>query len=1815
MKTVLPKFMTFCFFFANLLIANVVLGQATIQTDLLDYPPGSTAYITGSGFTPGETVSLQVLHVGEGDDLTSPTGSHLPWEVVADGNGNISSTWIVPLDEDELGATLLLKADGLTSGLHAEWEFYDGNITISPSTVCTGGSVSMTASGGSGWTNYKFYKENGDIDILVQDNNSDTYNINSVSSSDSGSYYVIQSKEGSSQMSETDPLTVLAEIAGNTISASQIICVDTAPNSLTSGTLSGGTGSYSYRWQVSTNNEDFDNINGSSGANSTYSPPALTQTTYYRRNVTSGSCTSSSNVVTILVNSSTTWYADADGDGYGNPAVSMAACAQPSGYVVDNTDCDDNDANEHPGQTWYIDADGDAYGGSIMTQCERPVDGFLLSELSGTDDCDDSEIAINPGAQEICDGIDNDCDGFIDDEDSSIDTTTQTAYYPDSDGDGYGDSNSSSTLACIAPDGYVTDNTDCDDSDADEYPGQTWYIDADGDDYGGSSVTQCERPTDGFLLSELSGNGTDDCDDSDADEYPGQTWYIDADGDDYGGSSVTQCERPTDGFLLSELSGNGTDDCDDSDADEYPGQTWYIDADGDDYGDPTAVVQCERPTNGFLSSELSGTNDCDDSNALIAPDTPAPTGEASQSRCAGSLLSDLSVSTITDGTIVWYDGDSMKIDSDPLLVNGTTYYAAQKIGDCQSPDRLAITATVNPLPNNVTTGFTGGTICYGEDGILKYDANNTGFATPHTIYYTDGSTTWSKEITTADATSFAVQVKPTVTTTYTLTKIVDGNGCERTSDFGKSSAKITVDDKPSIADITSPDAVCSGSDLSLSTPTVTDNGSTVSSEGWELETGVGTDEFVPFGSPYTVSFADNGKKIRYSATNGCGKTTSNAVAITVKDKPSIADITSPDAVCSGSDLSLSAPSVTANGSIVSSEGWELETGVGTDVFASFASPYTVSFADNGKKIRYTTTNGCGTTTSNAVAITVNDKPSIADITSPSAVCSGSDLSLSAPTVTANGSTVSSEGWEFETGVGTDLFASFASPYTVSFADNGKKIRYTATNGCGTTTSNAVAIKVNDKPSIADITSPDAVCSGSNLSLSAPTVTANGLTVSSEGWEFETGVGTDEFVPFVSPYTVSFADNSKKIRYSATNGCGTTTSNAVAITVNDKPSIADITSPDAVCSGSNLSLSTPTVTANGLTVSIEGWELETGVGTDVFASFASPYTVSFADNGKKIKYSATNGCGTTTSNTVAITVNDKPSIADITSPDAVCSGSDLSLSAPTVTANGLTVSIEGWELETGVGTDVFASFASPYTVSFVDNGKKIRYSATNGCGTTTSNAVAITVKELPLIITNPVGESLVYGCNAPELSIKASFENIEYNSAISYQWYKAENANGDNSIAILGETNSTYQTPHNYIVGNYFYYVVISANSCPVQSNVATVSITPQIAAAVGDIYYTGPTSAWTSSSTSNTATVTLSATIKNSQPCGDIRTARVTFTIDGKAVPSATNLPVDFIDPNYPEKGGTASAIVQLNIGNAGGDIFDIGVELSGNYTDGIFNEDASITVVRSKPGGLISGDAKLCNENSVGYVKGAADKKASLNFYVEYVQKGKNIQNPKGKVTLKVKSYNKPDGSVDTQLHYYLIRSNAIAGLNITKPTATFSGKANIAEYDYIKGTTTPIEGNCQMVLDLEGDLDQLGVTIQRNGGGVWYSNNWENTKTVMTAICGGDVNVTGASAAKTTDSSKTAVTAAVESNFEPVGFDVITYPNPSSDQFSIAVSGGGTEMVTVQVYDMLGRMVLQKESSEGQTISFGEGLPMSTYIAVVTQGANSKTIKLVKQ
>ena len=180
-----------------------------------------------------------------------------------------------------------------------------------------------------------------------------------------------------------------------------------------------------------------------------------------------------------------TWYADADADGYGDAGRTDEACSAPAGYTADDTDCDDAAPSVHPGAaetcnsvdddcdgvvddsatdriTWYADSDADGYGNasSSTLSCSAPA-GYVADAT----DCNDSVSSINPAATETCDRIDNDCDG-------STDEGVTTTWYRDADLDGYGVSTSTKE-SCTEPAGYADNDDDCDDTNADAYPGGT----------------------------------------------------------------------------------------------------------------------------------------------------------------------------------------------------------------------------------------------------------------------------------------------------------------------------------------------------------------------------------------------------------------------------------------------------------------------------------------------------------------------------------------------------------------------------------------------------------------------------------------------------------------------------------------------------------------------------------------------------------------------------------------------------------------------------------------------------------------------------------------------------------------------------------------------------------------------------------------------------------------------------------------------------------------------------------------------------------------------------------------------------------------------------------------------------------------------------------------------------------------------------------------------------------------------------------------------------------------------------------------------
>ncbi len=304
-----------------------------------------------------------------------------------------------------------------------------------------------------------------------------------------------------------------------------------------------------------------------------------------------------------------------------------------------------------PCSTFYMDADSDGFGDDNTT-----ADVCALTAPAGYvaigGDCDDTNAAINPGAPEACNEIDDNCNAQTDEGLPAF------TYYADADSDGFGDpSGVLNTCETSAPAGYVDNNDDCDDTDAianpsntevcngvdDNCDGQidegftftTYYEDNDSDGFGSSNPNNSISVCDETAPAGYTTNN-DDCNDNDANINPNasetcngtddncnnetdeglatQTYYQDADNDGYGNADVSldDCEQPN-GYTLDNT------DCDDNNSQVNPGQTEDPDNNIDDDCDGVGMVSTvdlqreelftisPNPTQSFVSIESNVT--------------------------------------------------------------------------------------------------------------------------------------------------------------------------------------------------------------------------------------------------------------------------------------------------------------------------------------------------------------------------------------------------------------------------------------------------------------------------------------------------------------------------------------------------------------------------------------------------------------------------------------------------------------------------------------------------------------------------------------------------------------------------------------------------------------------------------------------------------------------------------------------------------------------------------------------------------------------------------------------------------------------------------------------------------------------------------------------------------------------------------------------------------------------------------------------------------------------------------------------------------
>jgi hypothetical protein len=314
----------------------------------------------GDGFGAGTAIvsctNPGIGYVSNNEDCNDALTSAFPGATEICGNG---------IDEDCSGvdqpcASIPGCTDATACNFNAQANLNDGSCTyaVTPTvsitssnadnSICSGSSVTFTATpvNGGNAPSYQWKLNGNNVGA-----NSATYTSTTLSNSDAVS--VVMTANNACQTSATATSNSITTVVTNVVTPSVTIVSNDADNSICSGssvtytaTPVNGGNAPSYQWKRNGTNVG---ANSATYTSTTLSNNDIVSVVMTAVNACQTSSTATSNGIAMNVVSSNNYYADTDGDGFGNAAEMISTCNAPAGYVADNSDCNDALASVYPG--------------------------------------------------------------------------------------------------------------------------------------------------------------------------------------------------------------------------------------------------------------------------------------------------------------------------------------------------------------------------------------------------------------------------------------------------------------------------------------------------------------------------------------------------------------------------------------------------------------------------------------------------------------------------------------------------------------------------------------------------------------------------------------------------------------------------------------------------------------------------------------------------------------------------------------------------------------------------------------------------------------------------------------------------------------------------------------------------------------------------------------------------------------------------------------------------------------------------------------------------------------------------------------------------------------------------------------------------------------------------------------------------------------------------------------------------------------------------------------------------------------------------
>ena len=785
---------------------------------------------------------------------------------------------------------------------------------------------------------------------------------------------------------------------------------------------------------------------------------------------------------------------------------------------------------------------------------------------------------------------------------------------------------------------------------------------------------------------------------------------------------------------------------------------------------PTPTTATGPATYYIVGTTLDG---CSDTTAVVVTSAPKPTvSTVPQSVCMPTTTVNLTAASVTLGstsglTYTYYTDSAATIayTTPTAATSGTYYIVGTTLSGCT--DTAAVTVTVNPKPNLVTTNPPA--VCSPLRVDLTDSAVTTGSSPGMTLlyftnsffpYFTPSSATAGTYniigITLAgcrDTASVVVTIvaSPTVvtvpqvsclsgTTDLTDPSVTTGSTSGLTYSYYTDSAAIVVYPTPMAADsgtyyivgtngtcsdttpvvvltnvvpsiVTTPQSACEPLSVDLTDTAVT-TGSTLG-----LTFSYYTDSLATI--PYlTPTAADSGTYyIVGTIGGGCSDTAS--VTVTINPKPVVL-VTNPSAVCMPATVDITAPTVTTG----STSG--LTFSYYTDSLATLTHPTPTTSATGIYYIVGSTLQGCSDTT--AVTVTIDSLPTV--VTTAQFACAPATVDLTLSGVTSGSTSGLTLAYY------TDSLATVPYP-TPTVADSGVYyIVGTSLAGCADTTS--VLVVIDSAPTLV-ITNPLPACAPAAIDLTDSTIFAG----STAGLTYTYYTDSAATILVASPTAVTDSGTYYIVGTSLA-GCSDTA--AVTLTIYTKPMVATVA--QAICEpDSVMDITLPAVTAGstaGLTFSYYTDSAATIVYTTPDSAIAGTYYIV-----------GTNLAGCTDTTAVIVTVNPKPVVVTV-NPAAVCAPSTVNLTDSAVTV-GSTAGLTFSYYTDSAATTVYATPNSATAGIYYIVGTSLA-----GCSDTA--AVTVTVNAAPSVAVSSNNLSCFASCDGSAIAT-ASGGNPFY----TYSW--------------------------------------------------------------------------------------------------------------------------------------------------------------------------------------------------------------------------------------------------------------------------------------------------------------------------------------------------------------------------------------------------------------------------------------------------------------